>query len=139
MIDTFLNVGKLQQEVQRMVKNLFFIGFLLLLFFLVILMMLTAGWLRIIVDGSEVIKDIRNVGNGIISKEDIQQKPENRNWDNQMFSVKSHKVKPGETLLDLENQYGTNWKVIKRVNKIENPFRLKTGAILQVPVRIADS
>jgi len=139
MSDTMLNLGTIRQEVHKMVKNLFYIGLLLLLFFLMLLMMLTAGWLKIVVDGSEIINDIKNVGNGIISNEENQQKPEDSIQENRLFRVEYHTIKPGENLFDLENQYGTNWKVIQKVNNIENPLRLQTGTILQVPVRVADS
>lgn len=103
------------------------------------LMMLTAGWLKIIIDGSEVSSDLRRFKEGIISKQQIKPEHENLNWDNRLFRVEYHTVKPGETLIDLEDYYGTNWRVIKRVNKIESPFNLKSGTILIVPIRIADS
>jgi len=139
MSKTFLDLGIIKQEVHKMVKNLFYIGLLLLLFFLMFMMMLSAGWIKIIVDAGEIKNDIKNVGSEIMSNEEIQQLPPTNIRENRLFRVEYHTVKPGESLFHLEKQYGTSWKVIQKTNKIENPHLLKTGIILRVPVRIIDS
>lgn len=59
--------------------------------------------------------------------------------DDRYFDWVKHPVERGETLFDLEKKYGTNWKVIGRVNRIEDPLRLDAGHIVYIPVRKIES
>ena len=45
-----------------------------------------------------------------------------------------HEVQPGETLYDIGNHYGVDWKVLKRINKINDPTRLHPKDKLRVPI-----
>ncbi len=58
---------------------------------------------------------------------------------NPTFDLIKHPIEPGETLFDLENKYGTNWKVIQKLNKSEDPIRIQSGKIIHVLIRIVDS
>lgn len=137
--DLLLLPGQIRQEVTKMLKSILRFSFLLLLLFILFMLMLSAGWIQIMVNGSKISDDIKNVGNGIASRQQTEFEMNNSTEANRLFKFVSHVVSPGETLFDLEKSYGANWKVIQRINKIEDPFRLKTGTIIRVPIRIADS
>ena len=122
-----------------MVKSILRFGFLLLIILIFFMMMLSAGWIQIVVDKSEISSDIKNVGNGIAPRQETEFELNNDFIENRLFKLESHIVNPGETIFDLERSYGTNWKVIQRINKIDDPYRLTVGTIIWVPVRIADS
>lgn len=139
MSDLLLLPGQIRQEVTKMVRSILRLGFLLLLLLILFMMMLSAGWIKIIVNGPEISSDIKNVGKGVVPQQRSELEPKNNLNENRLFKLESHVVSPGETLFDLEKSYGTNWKVIQRINKIENPLRLKVGTIIWIPVRIIDS
>lgn len=139
MSDLLLLPGQIRQEVTKMVRSVLRIGFWLLLMLLLIFMMLSAGWIKIIFNVTEVFSDIKKVGKENVSQPPMELEPKNSLDENQLFKVEYHVVSPGETLFDLERSYRTNWKVIQRINKIEDPLRLRAGTIIRVPVRIADS
>jgi hypothetical protein len=139
MSDLLLLPGQIRQEVTKMVRSILRFGFLLLLLLIFFMMMLSAGWIQIIVNGQEITSDIKSVGKGIVTKEQSKLEPKSDFNENRLFKFESHVVSPGENLFDLERSYGTNWKVIKRINKIEDPLRLKIGTIIRVPVRIDGS
>lgn len=139
MSDLLLLPGQIRQEVTKMVKSIFRLGFLLLLLLVLFMMMLSAGWIKIIVNGPEISSDIKSVRNGIVPQPPSNLEQNNDSIENRLFKFESHVVSSGETLFDLERSYGTNWKVIQRINSIEDPLRLKVGTIIRVPVRIADS
>jgi len=128
-----------RKEVDKMVRSLFMIFFLLLLFLVLILMAFSAGWLQLVVNTREIQHDIKNVGNGIIPGQENHAIPDNATFENRLFRIEYHVIKAGETLFDLENSYGTHWKVIKKVNNVTDPIRLEAGKVLKIPVRIATS
>lgn len=45
-----------------------------------------------------------------------------------------HIVQPGETLYDIGKYYGVDWKIIKRVNKIQEPLKLYPKEKLLIPI-----
>ncbi len=47
-----------------------------------------------------------------------------------------HVVDCGDTLTDLSDRYGVSWKVIKKINHIENKDRLQVGQRLRIPSRV---
>lgn len=137
--DLLLLPGQIRQEVTKMVKSIVRFSFLFLLLLILLMMMLSAGWIQITFNGSKVFETIKNVENGIEPRQQSEFGENNSVEDNRLFKFVSHVVSPGETLFDLEKSYGANWKVIQRINKIEDPLRLKTGTIIRVPIRLADS
>lgn len=44
-----------------------------------------------------------------------------------------HKVKAGETIMDLAEKYGTAWKSLAKLNKLKAPYDLKVGSIVLIP------
>ncbi|MBC8183087.1 LysM peptidoglycan-binding domain-containing protein [candidate division KSB1 bacterium] len=46
----------------------------------------------------------------------------------------SHTLKGGETLIDLEEHYDVDWRVIKKVNQIEDERKLQVGQVVLIPV-----
>lgn len=122
-----------------MFRSIIRFGIFVLLLFILLMLMLSAGWIQILVNGQEISSDINSVGKGIVAKSQSALEQKINFNENRLFKFESHVVSPGETLFDLERSYGTNWKVIQRVNKIEDPLRLKVGTIIWVPVKIVDS
>lgn len=47
-----------------------------------------------------------------------------------------HVVHQGDTLTELSEQYGISWKVIKKINRIENKDQLLVGQRLRIPSRL---
>lgn len=44
-----------------------------------------------------------------------------------------HKVKNGETIMDLAEKYGSPWKDLAKLNKLKAPYDLKPGSIVLIP------
>lgn len=44
-----------------------------------------------------------------------------------------HKVKPGETIMDLAEKYGITWKGLAKLNNLKAPYDLKIGSIVLIP------
>lgn len=44
-----------------------------------------------------------------------------------------HKVKAGETIMDLAEKYGITWKGLAKLNNLKAPYDLKTGSIVLIP------
>ncbi|HDP98173.1 MAG TPA: LysM domain-containing protein [bacterium] len=43
-------------------------------------------------------------------------------------------LQPGDNLITLQQRFGVNYRVIKKVNKIDDENRLSVGAIILIPV-----
>lgn len=128
---------KFKKEVRNMIRSFFLILFIFLLGLIMIMMAFSAGWIKIVVNGDEIKSDIQNVGKNVGTKDEQQQLfPENSVTLNRSYQLIKHVLMPGETLYDLEKEYGTNWKVIQKVNQISNPNRLRAGMIILIPVKV---
>jgi len=68
--------------------------------------------------------------NSIDSGDDIERR-------NSYFKEIVHVVHRGETLYDLSERYGVSWKVIKKINRLENMNQLWVGQKLRIPTRLA--
>jgi LysM repeat protein len=44
-----------------------------------------------------------------------------------------YKVKKGDTLFNLSQQYGVSWMTIATLNNLKSPFSIKPGQILKIP------
>jgi len=136
MLVLYENVTK---GVRKMIRN-FFLFFLVILFgSMIAVIAFKDGWITIVVTPN---------GNGpAMEKTEPEDFNDRRNDEwideqfmrNQTFDLIKHPIEPGETLFDLEKKYGTSWKVIQKLNKIEDPIRIPPGKIIQVPIRIVDS
>lgn len=126
-------ISKFWKEVIGMLR----ISFLLLIFFI---FAIARGWLTC--DAERVKKDLKNGVKGAmaaISSRNLthtqwNEKEESRNENRKNYYIIRHQVREGETLLDLQAEYGTHWKVIQKVNGIKNPNYLRTGEIIRVPI-----
>ncbi len=47
--------------------------------------------------------------------------------------ARTYKVKSGDTLIGIANQFGTTWQILAKLNQLEDPTRLKVGQVLQLP------
>ncbi len=45
----------------------------------------------------------------------------------------TYTVKSGDTLSGIADEFGTTWQEIAKLNKLENPGRLRVGQVLQLP------
>ncbi len=129
----------LTKGVKRMIRNLFLLFVFFVLVLIIAVIAFHEGWVTIVIDPNGKNHEIRN--NGIYNEESaiFDQKIEELFRDNDLFDLLNHVVEPGETLFDLENKYGTSWKVIRKMNHIENPLQLPAGNVIRVPVRNVDS
>jgi hypothetical protein len=118
-----------------------FVLFSLVILFgsIIIVLAFTEGWIKIVVTPN---------GNGQrierIEPENYWDQPKEKSIDeyflrNPSFDLIKHTIEPGETLIDLEKKYGTSWKVIQRLNNIEDPLRVQPGKIIHVPIRTVNS
>lgn len=136
MLVLYENITK---GVRKMIRN-FFLFFLVILFGSIIAVIaFKDGWITIVVtpngNGSAIEKT---------EPEDFYDQRNDESIDEQFmrnptFNLIKHPIEPGETLFDLEKKYGTSWKVIQKLNKIDDPIRIQPGKIIQVPIRIVDS
>jgi len=132
IVELYENIIK---GVRRMIRNLFLLFLVFVLFIIIVVMAFHEGWVKIVIDpdGSK-----GNEGSNTFYYERNEDDIEYYFKTNPEFDLVRHIVEPGETLFDLENKYGTNWKVIQKVNKIADPIQLKIGTVVRVPVRLAD-
>ena len=117
----------------------FFLLFLVILFGAIILVIaFTQGWIKIIVNPNgheETFENVREYNFDERSEDSIIRYFQM----NRMFDIIRHSVEPGETLIDVEKRYGTNWKVIQKLNRISDPIRLTPGEMIWVPVKMIES
>jgi len=113
---------------------IFFLVFFILLFYA-----FSAGWIQIVVTPNKGLSEIDSAIEEAEQSGKIGYIDSVKNVTDQKYSFLKHTIKPEETLFDLEKKYGTNWRVIQRINKINDPLRLKPGTIIYIPVRLSKS
>lgn len=130
---------KIMKGVKSMIRTAFLFFLVILMGSIIIVLAFTEGWVKIVVTPSRPQNGIEQPKpeNGLEQRD--ANPIEDQFMENQLFSIIKHVIEPGETLFDLENLYGTNWRVIQRLNKIKDPIHLQPGTIIRVPIRIADS
>lgn len=138
MNDMLILYDTVTKGVKKTIRG-FFLLFLVILFGAIILVIaFTQGWIKIIVNPNghdETFENVREYNFDERSEESII-----RYFQlNRMFDIIRHSVEPGETLIDVEKRYGTNWKVIQKLNRISDPIRLNPGEMIWVPVKMIDS
>ncbi|NOZ62426.1 MAG: LysM peptidoglycan-binding domain-containing protein [Calditrichaeota bacterium] len=119
------------------------IGLIRLSFFLLVILVFAfaSGWLEIRCNPVKMRKDveqrIHEFKEALSTQNQAHQNYESiplfRQEGN--YDLLAHKVRAGERLVDLEKVYGTDWRVIQKVNKISNPRRLVAGQIVLIPVK----
>ena len=73
------------------------------------------------------------------SQDQVIESNQDENFKNRELRSKSvrptfiYEVQHGETLYDIGRKYGVHWKVIKRINKIQNPNQLHPNDELIIP------
>lgn len=136
VLEIYENVTK---GVRKMIRSLILTFLVIVLGTIVLVTACQNGWLqiRITPGGAKESNSSGKIENE--NSEILYQWIEESFRNNTLFDLLEHVVEPGETLFDIENKYGTDWKVIQKLNRIENPMRLTAGKIIRVPVRIVDS
>ena len=67
----------------------------------------------------------------IQEKTEIHDQPQYQQNGRKFFS---HTLNRGETLIDLEEHYGVDWRVIKKFNQIEDERKLQVGQVILIPI-----
>jgi hypothetical protein len=106
---------------------------------IVLVVAFSQGWIQIVINSENLKNDRIESKSGIIYNERLAKPLENPRVLSPTFRLIEHRVESGETLFDLENRFRTNWKVIQKNNKIEDPIHLKPGAVIRIPVRVVES
>jgi len=136
MLVLYENVTK---GVRKMIRTFILLCLVILLGTIIMVIAFKDGWIQIVFTPN---------GNGteIERTEPIQplyqrndESIEDYFMRNPSFDLIKHPIEPGETLIDLENKYGTSWKVIQKLNKIDDPIRVQPGKIISVPIKIVKS
>lgn len=129
----------LTKGVKRMIRNFFLLFVVFVLVIIIVVIAFHEGWITIVINPHR--NNYENGNSGVYNEESViyDQRMDEIFWDNELFDLLNHIVKPGETLFELENKYGTSWKVIRKLNHIENPLHLPAGNVIRVPVRKVDS
>lgn len=99
------------------------------------------GWIKIVCNGDEVLKDVRVVnhfGKGKIYRNDQEKVNNSNQYDYRMSneimnSFRKHVLREGESLYELQQYYGIRWEVIKRINQIEDVRKLNAGQVISIP------
>jgi len=60
-------------------------------------------------------------------------RPEDSSQDHR-HSIINHRLRHGETLNTLEEKYGINVEIIKRVNGIRDARRIRPGQVIRIPL-----
>lgn len=55
---------------------------------------------------------------------------------NGSYKRKTHTVKKGETLTSIAKQHGTTVRALERLNKIDDPDKIRVGQVIKLPVNI---
>lgn len=84
-------------------------------------------------NSSAMIESLRSQAQNVEQNEDVSLEQREKNLIPYRYDV-IHEVQPRETLNDIANHYGVNWKVLKRINKIDDPTRLHPHEKLLVPI-----
>ncbi|MCX6797582.1 MAG: LysM peptidoglycan-binding domain-containing protein [Candidatus Doudnabacteria bacterium] len=97
--------------------------------FLVVAMGLAINSLWIVINGSKSQKNTNlNKEPQVLGTSDT--KSPNSNTEIQFLE---YKVKKGDTLFNLSQQYGVSWMTIATLNNLKSPFSIKPGQILKIP------
>ena len=96
----------------------------------------------IVCDSNKMILDLSSMkessgeNNKNLKKDELGYEKINDQLINKNYKMIKHVLEPGETLQDLQKNYGTDWRVIKKMNKIIDVRQLRTGRIILVPVKM---
>ena len=113
------------------------------LIFIVFIFALASGWIKIECVPDKIRADLKKGINNVkimisgLQTDDGQWQQED-NQQQKKYIIIQHQLQEGETLLDLQAKYGTDWRVIQKVNHITNENQLIAGQILEVPIRIRE-
>jgi len=113
--------------------------------FLIVVIAIAAGWIKIVCDTNELKNDFeggvktlqeRFNNHKQVEKSDLTNNDRAHDQLNSKgYYIIEHKLAKGETLSDLQLRYKTDFRVIQKVNKIEDVRRLFPGQIIIVPVK----
>ena len=113
---------------------------ILILSFLILLMSFASGWIKIHCDGNQMINSfngIKKQSNGTYEKQEDKDGYELMyEYLNSGYTLVKHILREGETLFELQQLYGTDWRIIQKVNNINDARYLRSGQIIFVPVKV---
>ncbi len=130
---------RIAKGVKRMIRYLIFLFFAFVMLIVLLLFGIINRVVKIDLTPGNESMPAREIERGPYYLERLEEPIPPVKMDDRYFDWVKHPVERGETLFDLEKKYGTNWKVIGRVNRIEDPLRLDAGHIVYIPVRKIES
>ncbi len=136
--DMLVLYDSVTKGIKKTIRNLFLL-FLVILFGAIILVIaFSQRWITVVVNPNGHAKPLEFEQENYFDQRN-DESILNNFQKNRMFDIVRHPVEPGETLIDLEKRYGTNWKVIQKLNRINDPIRLTPGEMIWVPVKSVPS
>ena len=135
MIELIKFVIKVSNKMFKVIRNLF----LLLIF---IIFAIASGWIKIVCDSGEIVRDVYNYKSSFEEKfrenfpyemNNLEKRKNKMVKHGNRFYIK-YTVKANESLLDLQQAYGVHWKVIKRINNIGGVQNIEAGKMILIPV-----
>jgi len=139
MSDVLFLVDPIQRGQRRTRPNFFLLFLVIVMGIIVLVVAFSQGWIQIVINSENLKNDRIESKSGIIYNERLAKPLENPRVLSPTFRLIDYRVESGETLFDLENRFGTSWKVIQKINTIEDPIHLKPGAVIRIPVRVVES
>lgn len=130
---------RIAKGVKRMIRYLIFLFFAFVMLIVLLLFGILNRVVKIDLTPGNESTPAQEIEHGPYYLERLEEPIPPAKMDDRYFDWVKHPVERGETLFDLEKKYGTNWKVIGRVNRIEDPLRLDAGHIVYIPVRKIES
>jgi hypothetical protein len=138
MNDILVLYDSVTMGIKKTIRN-FFLLFLVILFGAIILVIaFSQRWITVAVNLNGHAKPLEFEEENYFDQRN-DESILNNFQKNRLFDIVRHPVEPGETLIDLEKRYGTNWEVIQKLNRINDPIRLTPGEMIWVPVKSVPS
>lgn len=138
MSDMLILYDSVTSGIKKWLRNFFLMFLVIVMGIIITVIAFTQGWIKIVLNPNGHNNRFENMREYQLPQSNDESIIENFRR-NPWFNLIRHSVEPGETLFDLENRYGTDWKVIRKLNRIENPLDLNPGNTIWVPVKMVDS
>ncbi|HEX9972651.1 MAG TPA: LysM peptidoglycan-binding domain-containing protein [bacterium] len=134
MSDMLVLYDNVARGAKKTIRNFFLVSLVIVFGIIILVIAFSQGWITVVVNPIGHDKPFEYEQENYFDQRNDESIPEYFQ-KNRLFDIVRHSVEPGETLIDLEKQYGTNWKVIQKLNRINDPIRLNPGEMIWVPVK----
>jgi hypothetical protein len=138
MSDMLVLYDNFARGAKKTIRNFFLVSLVIVFGIIILVIAFSQGWITVVVNPNGHVKPVEFEQENYFDQRNDESIPEYFQ-KNRLFDIVRHPVEPGETLIDLEKRYGTNWKVIQKLNRINDPIRLTPGEMIWVPVKSVPS